>query len=863
MKIFIQGRKDGYNVLYPNPTPDEFYKFASDIQRIDAQNDVRLYGQSFYSLAFTIEGVIFSKYIIGYDDQRSNLGYIGISVFMPIQKKIAGIDIRMLLDELINTYYKNYCPDFYIRNKQEDWILFNTLAENYDKKLFGAIENYDNIKSGSAEAAYIYFKDIAELQKYFEEPFQEKYNSYRQILFINNDFKSKPENPLNALRNSDVDLTDEIDLENPNYRLLFNGNSNSCKILVKANGNSILSGTKFRRKDELDIKWSKQYFVTENKRGKCYEMKDKFISVNQEARTVTIQEIELEPEQKTITFEIKDRNGKLINEAEILIENNFDSKFKPVEWRKAKSANQVIPFKGDNIGRSWTVIARKGSDLVSEPHRIDFEKDCNRIIELTLNEKKELKIIAHKENLDGDVIDDIQVSKTIFTNNEINQPHTITVTSFGYQSYSFVFHPLKDENPKHIVLQRQSQTNKKTYNVSGGNHGNLNNNYLSYKSDGSDLDRGCIIPDKGWIFTCWKLVDNTLVAQYKKKPFYTNPIFIASSIVFVIALVIGIWKINPFNNNNNNSDSLKVEVNSDSINNYLQGNELMMSELVKLRTDREKYLSQMSQKQQDSIENISSENRGFLGWILGDDEEANNYDEEAMISEDLFSNDTIWQKIKLAIELRDSINTLNFEYLKKQEYSHRQNEFKVVIESVRPADYDLIKNELNPIEMTLIDIASSIYNILKTKKTEQSLTTDKVEKEKVKHKEPVQSKNILDKKDTPNEIAKPKISNKDEDIRNYLKGSVLKSDELNKFRKQTTDKEIKKSIDLCLKLWELKGTDGNSYYSIQKLCDSDNILKNSDLNTILKKINSKTTAIEYAGLATSTNIMTKLKDKAK
>ena len=90
MKIFIQARKDGYNVLYPTPTPSEFYKFASDIQSISANNDAALYGKQFYSLAFASDGCIFTKYVIGYDVQRNNLGNVGISVFIPDKKKLSG-----------------------------------------------------------------------------------------------------------------------------------------------------------------------------------------------------------------------------------------------------------------------------------------------------------------------------------------------------------------------------------------------------------------------------------------------------------------------------------------------------------------------------------------------------------------------------------------------------------------------------------------------------------------------------------------------------------------------------------------------------------------------------------------------------
>ena len=136
MKIFIQGRKDGYNTLYPKPTPADFFKFAADIQRIDAQRDAKYYGKSLYSIAFNGAGCILTKYIIGYDTLRGNIGNIGISILIAANQKMLGADIKNLLDDLINIYTSNYCPDFKINNqKQEDWLLFTSAANNYDSKV--------------------------------------------------------------------------------------------------------------------------------------------------------------------------------------------------------------------------------------------------------------------------------------------------------------------------------------------------------------------------------------------------------------------------------------------------------------------------------------------------------------------------------------------------------------------------------------------------------------------------------------------------------------------------------------------------------------------------------------------------------
>ena len=684
MKIFIQGRKDGYNVLYPNPTPDEFYKFAYDIQRIDAQNDVRLYGQSFYSLAFTIQGVIFSKYIIGYDDQRSNLGYIGISVFIPVQKKFSGIDIKNLLDDLVNIYYKNYCPDFNIRNKQEDWILFNSLAESYNIKLKNNIDS-ENIISGSIDAAFVYFNETKKIEDYFDAPYQEKYQPYRQVLFINKELEGKPENPLNALRNSNVDLTREIDLENPKYKLIFNSNtSNGVRITVKANGATKSNNNKFRRKDELEISWTKQYCKTEIQRGKCFELTDKFKNIDKEAGIVTIKEIELEPDEKTITFEIKDRDGNQINDAEIQIGTQ--------PWQSIEKTNKCLTFKGENIGKSWTFTVRKGTDLISEPHRIDFEKDCVGNVELILQPIKKVTVFAVEAQNEANNITDIKIwlsnksfldgSEIVFRGDEIEKKWIIKVSHNDYEEETITdYYPSTGKNPLYVTLRKKS---KQIAHLNSNNKGNeINEN------------------KKG----------------QRKKQFYKKPAFITASIVLVLAIILGVWIFIP----NDNPEPLQVEVKYDSIYNYLHGNKFLKDSLIKYKYAWEEQFDNQQEELEEEKSTFIETIKGFFG---GKKEQESSY-VQSILPEGV-NYETVLQKIDSAIDLRDSINELNFEYLKRYNYSEEQKDFKKAIQSVNSKDYDFVKKEINPVEMTLFDIANSINNILKTKKTEQSPTTEKV-----------------------------------------------------------------------------------------------------------------------------------------
>jgi hypothetical protein len=85
---------------------------------------------------------------------------------------------------------------------------------------------------------------------------------------------------------------------------------------------------------------------------------------------------------------------------------------------------------------------------------------------------------------------------------------------------------------------------------------------------------------------------------------------------------------------------------------------------------------------------------------------------------------------------------------------------------------------------------------------------------------------------SPNEIAK---------IIEYLKGSKLKKSQLETYKNQEIDKNLKNSIDLALKFWEIDGTSNNSYSSYQKELERDNNLKESELKSLIDSMCLKET----------------------
>ncbi len=457
MKIFIQGRKDGYNPLHPKPTPAEFFQFAADIQRIDAQNNAQYYGKSLYAIAFNGTGCIFTKYIIGYDALRKNIGNIGISVFIPNNQKMLGADIKSLLDELINIYTTNYCPDFKLNNqKQEDWLLFQSAANNYDSrvKTISADENY---QYGNKDAAYIFYNNTTEIEKYLETPYQEEFKEPKQVFFIDNQSQLL----LEVIKHDQTaNLTGKIDLENPSYKLRdYHGQGKEgISIEIRANGKLRYNNDKIFRKDNVSIKYSKKYREDVFKEGKLSDphiakylkLFDNSIDVEKSPETI--------PAKLTVEIRINDSKGTPINNAIITYKNNYSNTEKPV------SQNTIV-FSGEEIKDKWTISAKKDNFSGEETFTPEFKS----VVKLTLREVKTIKLIILNEN--GIEIPN-KTKVLTFYDSDISRLQNEHVNIPGYQNKTETFIPKDKYEAIYVKLEKQVNQQPTSQVPKGGSHEN-------------------------------------------------------------------------------------------------------------------------------------------------------------------------------------------------------------------------------------------------------------------------------------------------------------------------------------------------------------------------------------------------------
>jgi hypothetical protein len=800
MKILIHGRKNGYTVLYPRPTPTEFYSFASDIQSINANNYDVYYGKNFYTLAFVDGGCVFTKYVIGDDVERGQLGEIGISVFIPNTQKLSGADVKTLLDELINTYNKNYISNNKIDEPKNgfDWLLFASLANGYDAKLLSRSSIFNNVTIGKQDPAFHYYKSDSELIEHLDKPFQEEYSDYKQILFIDNNLQGAS-NPLNVLKNSGVEVNP--DLKNEYYYL--NNYNRSRGVTITANGKprSDKKGeNQIRAKWQVEIKYSKDDRCYEpiNVHGtisdssseiyKYLEVKGNHIMLNYDAFNPT-------PKTKSVTFKINDRKGNDIYDAEITCKNSY---------QPAKTVtNNHIVFSGEELKESWSIIVHKG-DFSG---KTEFTPDkTNESVEIIVEERNIITINVKDEEgkyLSGfevwtKLTDGYKRSNTIeFVDEQIIDIYHITVRKEGFEDKNIHgFRPYR-QNSIDVTLKKKQETTK-TYSE-------------QYSTNFENKEQKSFVA--------------------KAKTLFSKPAVKAISIVSALVLGIGIWALCYFLGND--KQPKEIPLNKWKIEMYVEGDSLMLDKL-------NVYKKNWNKQEQNFITKSG-------GGLFGGEEKADSTKWKSDWK-------PAYESIDRAIKKRELINNKNIAELRNQHYSYGQLSFKTAIEKINSTKYAEVEQKLGDLStLTLTQIAGKINEILTPKEPLKDEQQQEVKKEE---------KKVEQKKDNPLNPTEKKqsiptanhastqqqsaiqsqsaITNKTSEIIQYIKGFEVKKDTLNQYLKDVgKNTTLQKSIKLCLKLWSLDGTRSNSFSSYLGELKKDTILKNSKLKDFVDEMCSK------------------------
>lgn len=353
LELLIHGTKFGWRILYK--TPNFPSSFASDLRRDDVNNNRVTVGKYVYSISHVSDGCIFSKYICVWDAERRAIGNLSFSIFIQKDKNLNSEDIICLLDELSGLYWSQYVTEGELSNKQENWLMFETILKKYENKIQKL--PYDDIEVsvvGSGDAAFIYYNDENQLLQYIESPHQKEYQYHKQVFLVSNSLNGFIENPLNVLRhNQKANLTGQIDLNNHKYRLIIPLLSeSSIKIEVRSKDKTIFNNGFLRIRSEIEIIWTKPFHVSQRCTGNISELSSSFLTIDDFNRTIKIKEIYLNAKKHTFLFKPINEYKKPITDCEIILKcDKFNN--------DRKASNNEITLTAEEVSTGVNVFVKR------------------------------------------------------------------------------------------------------------------------------------------------------------------------------------------------------------------------------------------------------------------------------------------------------------------------------------------------------------------------------------------------------------------------------------------------------------------------------------------------------------------------
>lgn len=825
INIVIHGTKGGRKIFTP--------KKISGLLDVTADSaKASAIGQQAYGIRFTADNTIFSKYKIIRDVRGSKrTGFVGFSLSLPNNEKLSGKEIINVLDRVSEEYSQKYVVENNLNEVSENWTFLNDIASEYNTKSRTDSVNYAGImQSGEKDDAFIYYPYIYkddktqketkfELEDIFDAPFQEEYMPFRQMLFISKNLEGKDENPLNAMRNSGVNLTSKVDLKNMYYYL--NNFSHSKGISITANGKARFDKkgeNQIRAKWQVEIRYSKdeRYYSPIEARGTISDLNSeihKYLEIiNENNIKIKYDAFCPTPKTKTVTFEIKDRKGNPVNDAEISLDN--------IHWEKVYGNKYEYIFEGEKIGNACAVNVRKGDIYAS--NKVQFTPEKQQNIEIKMHDIKEAERSVTNENgivYDFTVRIEQKTSSTSpleFRDDDIEKEYYIEVSKKDGEYYysGGKYFCSKSDNKVYIQLNKQESNKHRSSPFETGEHGHTSADYSNKREDNH--------------------TECALVNQYEKKAlFYRKPKVIAISIVSALIIGYSIWVVVSLSGEEKQKINPATKQDMELYRSYIQEIELNSDSLTLYKKMIEEGKSQLNKT--SLLDNLllvaGSKNKP-------DTTTTKEYDETL-------------KDIEYALEIRTAIKEINLTKLKDFNYSNAQKGFEEAINSIQS---DSILKTIQGIEnMSLSAIADKINSSLHQPETSQSeqdkeIQNDNKQSSRQETKDDKQKQNVSAESSQTRNTHSEKSSD-DNNTLKQLQGGDISFQELQEANSIKLD-NLDKTIYLYLKFFELIKNNNNQMDKYKDLLNEirqDNDLKQSELKYFLEEIlkDSKTFRQKY------------------
>ena len=230
IQVIIQGTIDGHRIF-----PSENRKALHDTEGLDIRTEIASNFLLGYYIQTYSQGAWVSKAKSMDDGATMRAGYVAVSVYIPNHILIPGSKLKELLDRTLDHYLNTYTDGLSTKSIGIDWSFVTNASAELNAMCQPRRKAINTHYIPSNNFAYVQANTDEQIIQLLDKPFQPEYGAYKAV-FIGTHLQ----HPMRLTQQTCLN----IDLENEEYDIIWNGNVNGWNNLPqKVRKKEIASGS--------------------------------------------------------------------------------------------------------------------------------------------------------------------------------------------------------------------------------------------------------------------------------------------------------------------------------------------------------------------------------------------------------------------------------------------------------------------------------------------------------------------------------------------------------------------------------------------------------------------------------------------
>ena len=384
--LAIWGCKGGYSVFCNNNVIDVKSSVIRNTLK-DIRSFIRLNasGVDFYALEFTDMYKVYTIYRSSNDSNGSSGAFIAVTVFVPHSLSIK--NVRTLLEEIINAYFKEYIHPIFLSpldGKYDNIAPFVKILDEHKQDVFPEKMKYiRNISTQDDIPQVLCYSDISLVDEYFATPYRKQFYACQEVMFLEDKICANLDK-YGVLFGVPPTYIDEVSEPECSCLLPISSSTNGITFEVEINGekmDNLEKNNPLSDEDEIKIVAKKDYYENYEFDGTVLEAIDKDVLVRAELNyKLRTDKIEFEPKKYLleIIFENSDLPSSLKGSLQYrLIANDKSSKS---IYSVYKNSSLFFEFKGNEIAKKYIASVKICNDEANGDERKNIYADFSNPI---------------------------------------------------------------------------------------------------------------------------------------------------------------------------------------------------------------------------------------------------------------------------------------------------------------------------------------------------------------------------------------------------------------------------------------------------------------------------------------------------